>query len=24
VSSVQEGQSPEIVAKALGIHRVTI
>jgi len=24
VHSVQEGQSPEIVAKALGIHRVTI
>ncbi|MBN4054820.1 helix-turn-helix domain-containing protein, partial [Nitrospira defluvii] len=24
VSSVQDGQSPEIVAKALGIHRVTI
>ena len=24
VRSVQEGQSPEIVAKALGIHRVTI
>ena len=24
VSSVQEGQRPEIVAKALGIHRVTI
>lgn len=24
VRSVQEGQSPEIVARALGIHRVTI
>ncbi|MFZ2396761.1 MAG: helix-turn-helix domain-containing protein, partial [Smithella sp.] len=24
VGSVQEGQSPEIVAKALGINRVTI
>ena len=24
VHSVQEGQSPELVAKVLGIHRVTI